>query len=54
MIHQYIYQNGIKDSGMHGKVFKELMNSINQAFGRELTIRVSGGIKERRGPGDYR
>ena len=54
MIHQYIYQNDIKDSGVHGKVFKELMNSINHAFGGELTIRVSGGIKERRGPGDYR
>ena len=52
MIHQYIYQNGINDSGMHGKVFKELMCSINQAFEGELTIRVSGGIKERRGPGD--
>ena len=52
MIHQYIYQNGIKDSGVHGKVFKELMCRINQAFGGELTIRVSGGIKERRGPGD--
>lgn len=52
MMHQYIYQNGIKDSGMHGKVFMELMCRINQAFEGELTIRVSGEIKERRGPGD--
>ena len=28
------------------------MCRINQAFEGELTIRVSGGIKERRGPGD--
>ncbi len=52
MIHQYIYQNDIQDSGAHGKVFKELMSMINQAFQGELTIRISGGIKERRGPGD--
>ncbi|MDE7419486.1 MAG: SprT-like domain-containing protein [Muribaculaceae bacterium] len=52
MIHQYIYQNGTKDSCVHGKVFKEFMCRINQAFEGELTIRVSGGIKERRGPGD--
>ncbi|MDE6649389.1 MAG: SprT-like domain-containing protein, partial [Muribaculaceae bacterium] len=47
MIHQYIYQNDIKDSCVHGRVFKELMCMINQAFEGELTIRVSGGIKER-------
>lgn len=52
MIHQYIYQNNIKDSGVHGKVFKEFMCRINQAFFGELTIMVSGGITEKRGPGD--
>lgn len=52
MIHQYIYQNHIKDSGIHGRVFNEMMSRINQAFQLDLTIRVSGGIKERRGPGD--
>lgn len=52
MIHQYIYQNDIKDSGVHGKVFKEFMRRINQMFEGELTIRVSGEIEERRGVGD--
>lgn len=52
MIHQYIYQNGIKDSSVHGKVFKEFMGRINKAFPKELNLRVSGGIKERRGEGD--
>ncbi len=52
MIHQYIYQNGIKDSNVHGNVFKELMGRINESFPNELNLRVSGGIKERRGMGD--
>ncbi len=52
MIHQYIYQNGIKDSNTHGNVFKEFMRRINESFPNELNLGVSGGIKERRGEGD--
>lgn len=52
MIHQYIYQNQIEDSNVHGKVFTKLMGKINASFPNELNLRVSGGIKERRGVGD--
>lgn len=41
MMHQYIIQNGIKDTSTHGKVFKELMSRINEAFREELLIKVS-------------
>ncbi len=52
MIHQYIYQNNINDSNTHGKVFRELMERINEVFPHELNLRVSGGIKESCGEGD--
>lgn len=52
MVHQYIYQNNIKDSSTHGRVFREFMHRINESFKNELKLMVSGGIKERRGPGD--
>ncbi len=35
MIHQYIYQNGIKDSSAHGKVFKKFIERINESFPNE-------------------
>lgn len=52
MIHQYIYQNDIKDSGVHGRVFREFMSRINEFFPNELNLSVSGGIVERSGEGD--
>lgn len=38
MIHQYIIQNGIKDTRTHGKVFKDFMEKINMAFAGRLLI----------------
>ena len=38
MIHYYIHFNGIKDTSAHGKVFRQMMNDINQRFGRHITI----------------
>lgn len=38
MIHYYIGINGIKDTSAHGQVFRQMMESINQRFGRKLTI----------------
>lgn len=38
MIHYYIGVNGIKDTSAHGKIFRQMMESINQRFGRKLTI----------------
>lgn len=52
MIHQYIFQNDLKDSRTHGSTFKDFMCKINRAFQGELTLMVSGGNMERRGPGN--
>lgn len=38
MIHYYIGINGIKDTSVHGQVFRQMMETINQRFGRKLTI----------------
>lgn len=38
MIHYYIGVNNLKDTSAHGPLFQHLMNSINEKFGRHLTI----------------
>ena len=38
MIHYYIAYFGLKDSSLHGKVFKQFMNNINEKFGRHITV----------------
>lgn len=38
MIHYYIGTNGLKDSSAHGRIFRQMMNNINQQFGRKITI----------------
>lgn len=38
MIHYYIGVNRIKDTSAHGQVFRQMMQTINQRFGRHLTI----------------
>lgn len=38
MIHYYIGVNGIKDTSAHGQVFRQMMETFNQRFGRKLTI----------------
>ena len=38
MIHYYIGVNGLKDTSAHGQLFRQMMNAINQRFGRKLTI----------------
>ena len=38
MIHYYIGYNNIKDSSAHGRVFKHLMKTINEKFGRHIRI----------------
>lgn len=38
MIHYYIGLNGIKDTSAHGRVFKLMMNRINERFGRHIRI----------------
>lgn len=38
MIHYYIGVNGLKDTSAHGQLFRQMMETINQTFGRKLTI----------------
>lgn len=38
MIHYYIGVNRLKDTTAHGPLFRQLMNTINQRFGRNITI----------------
>lgn len=38
MIHYYIGVNGLKDTSAHGKIFRKMMEDINQRFGRKVTI----------------
>ena len=40
MIHQYIFQNNIKDTRAHGPVFKKFMTHINREFEGRLEIRL--------------
>lgn len=41
MIHQYIIQNGYKDTSAHGRLFRDFMNRINTYFPGRLQITVS-------------
>lgn len=38
MIHYYILSNQLHDTSPHGKLFRQLMNHINQQFGRHLSV----------------
>jgi hypothetical protein len=38
MIHLYIASHQLKDSSSHGPVFRQMMNDLNQRFGRHITI----------------
>ena len=47
MIHYYIAYFGLKDTSLHGKVFKQFMNQINARFGRHITISRKMNEKEK-------
>ncbi len=38
MIHYYIGYYQIEDSSAHGKIFRQMMNTINERYGRHITI----------------
>lgn len=38
MIHYHIGVNGLHDSSAHGRLFRQIMESINQRYGRNVTI----------------
>lgn len=54
MIHQYIFQARLKDSGPHGPLFRKFMARINAAFPGELSISVRGAIQRSKGAGARR
>ena len=39
MIHYYIAYRNLRDSSAHGETFRRIMESINQKFGRHITVR---------------
>ena len=54
MIHQYIFQSGLKDTSTHGRLFKHYMGCINREFEGELTINIRdrNPALKLKGPGD--
>lgn len=38
MIHYYIFLKNLKDTSAHGKMFRELMQTINTTYGRHISI----------------
>ena len=56
MIHQYIFQAGLKDTQTHGQLFRGLMHKINEAFKGELDINITdrNPALPTSGPGDMR
>lgn len=38
MIHYYIGYNQLEDTSPHGSIFRQIMNAINEKYGRHLTI----------------
>lgn len=54
MIHQYIFQTGLKDTSSHGKIFKHYMQRINKEFPGELEINIRdrNPAVKLKGPGD--
>ena len=51
MIHQYIIQNDLPDTSSHGRLFKEFMQRINEAFPQELKISIYGEAPILKGAG---
>lgn len=38
MIHYYIGVNQLKDTSAHGRVFRQMMNAINEQYGRHISV----------------
>ena len=46
MIHYFIGVNNLEDTSAHGPVFQHLMNTINEKYGRNITISHKGSAEE--------
>ncbi len=42
MIHYYIAYRNLRDSSVHGETFRRIMETINQKYGRHITVRHHG------------
>lgn len=42
MIHYYIAFHNLRDSSVHGETFRQIMEIINQKYGRHITVRHHG------------
>lgn len=47
MIHYYISYHQLQDSSAHGQLFRQMMNEINQKYGRHITISHRSSQEER-------
>ena len=47
MIHYYISYNQLQDSSAHGQLFRQMMDEINQKYGRHITISHRSSKEER-------
>ena len=47
MIHYYISYHQLQDSSAHGQLFRQMMNEINQKYGRHITISHRSSKEER-------
>ncbi len=57
MIHYYIAYRNIKDSSVHGEVFRRMMDLINLKYGRHINVRHKGGtgrVTVRNAGGNFR
>ncbi len=54
MIHYYIWSNQIRDTSTHGKVFRQIMDNINERYGRHITIAHRSTKEEREAAIDKR
>lgn len=54
MIHYYIFFKGLKDSSAHGNVFRSIMDRVNSAYSRHVTISHSLSHEQREQQRDNR
>lgn len=57
MIHYYIAYRKLRDTSAHGETFRRIMETINQKYGRHITVRHRGEPKQnlvREGSNQYR
>ena len=47
MIHYYIGYNKIVDTSAHGRVFRQMMNTINERYGRHIRISHKPNMEQR-------